>query len=966
MADTVTLTIDGIQVTVNKGTFVIEAAKKAGLYIANLCYNPDMRPFGACRMCTIGLEGKRGMQFEIACATEVKDGMVVYTENTNAEVLEVKKFIMESLLVDHPLDCPICPASGACDLQNSTWHFGLTENRMARDKMWSPEDYLSPAILIKRDRCVVCGQCVRVCDEIVGAHALAFVNRGIETYIDSAWGDDLTQSPCTSCGMCVEVCPVGCLMHVQSQDTYLHWTQKRTTTTCGICSVGCTLMYEADANTGIMNRCGALENTGVNDSRTCVKGRYGWQYVNSPDRLTMPLLRRGGQFVEVSWDEAYSFIASRLPEYQGDAFAAVASTKCSNEDNYMLMKLTRGVMKSNNIDSTFRLTGAATLTALNDQFGSGAMTNTIQDLKDYSAVHLYVGTNVDDSQPVAAMLWQEAMQRGRLKAIVIDPCRTKMAERAEVFLQIRPGTDNIVLNAIAKIILDRGFQTDAFIGSRTEGFETWRASLSQVSVSQAADAAGVRVSDIMRAAELYATGGGKKSESSTYPPAAILYGNGITQQVNAVENIRAMANLALLTGNVGRSGGGLGNLRDGTNDQGVADMGCLPNYLPGYAGLGNAQSRTAIQEVWDMELPTRAGLTYTDMFRAASQGRVKAMWIMGDNPMLGAPDLRLVQNGLERLEFLVVQDLFLTETARFADVVLPAASAQEKEGTFTNTERRIQRINKVVAPIGFAKPDWKIYAELMTRLSIDAPYKKAEDVMKEIGRVNPLYRGVTSYTKLDRPQKLMTYKPGLVYNRMSEFAFERMGLQWPAETMESTGTPILYTDSFLTANGKARFVAAIGAQAAPQSSGRSRSLILGRTLSQDRTGSMTLRSHVLSSLDTEPDIELSAGDGKALGLSTGDYAQITSNATGQAVVARVKITERQPDGVAFMPWMMRDAPGMVLVSADYDQRTGTPLVKTLTVRLEKTAAPDQLYGATPSGTTAGTRITPQLTAASAE
>jgi len=959
MADikTVKVTIDGIEVEVAKGTFLIEAAKRAGIYISNFCAHPDMRPFGACRMCTVGVMSKWGFGYEIACATECKDGMVAFTENSNKDVREVKQFIMESLLVDHPLDCPICPASGACDLQNATWHYGMVENRMARPKQWSEQDYLSPAILIKRDRCVVCGQCVRVCEELIGAHALTFVNRGLETYIDSAWGEDLTKSPCTSCGLCVEVCPVGCLMHVQYENTGLQWTMKRTATTCNYCAVGCQMNLETESNTGLIEKVTFAEGVGVNDARSCVKGRYGYQYVNSRDRLTSPLMRKDNQFVEISWKQAYDEIYKQLAKYSGAEFGAIASTKTTNEENYLLMKLTRGLMRSNNIDNPIRFTHAASIVALEEQFGYSGMTNTIQDLKDFSGCYFITGSNLDDSAPVMQYLLQEAIQKRKVKTIVVNPRRTKMCDRAIMWLQIKPGSDVALYNGLAHIIAKEGLHNKGFVDAHTEGFGGWQASLAEWTPERVSQLTGISTEELYRAARLYATGGagpdGRNKDTKLFPPSAILYGTGVTQWTNGVDNVHALANLALLTGNLGRTGAGLNGIRDGANEQGAADMGCLPDYLPGYAPVSNAQARAALETLWFGKatgwIPAQPGLNYTEMLHAAEAGTLKAMYIMGENPMLSAPDSAQVQHGLEQLDFLVVQDLFMTETGRFADIVLPAAGHAEKDGTYTNTERRVNRIRKAVAAPGFARPDWKILAELIDRPGFRASYKTPEDIMSEAVKANRLYAGLT-YRKLERSRPYLTYKAGLVYNQMAPMEMIRAGVQWPTKPDAPMGedeTYILFEDGFPTASGNAQFMKVGAAKERQPLADYPFVLCIGRSIfSQDRSGSMIRRSYVTEALQPEPELELHPGDMQKLGLQDGDRVKISSTSVSNAAIeVKVKTSTAQAPGYAFMPWMFREAPAMVLMNVPFDPRSGTPELKYLPIQIERVSVAAGLIGA---------------------
>jgi predicted molibdopterin-dependent oxidoreductase YjgC len=944
MAD-VTLTIDGIEVSVPKGTFVIEAARKAGIYVSNMCTHPDMKPFGACRLCTIGMPSKWGFSYEIACATECKDGMAVFTENSNEDVRDIKKFITESLLIDHPLDCPICPASGACEMQNASWHYSMTENRMAREKLWHPQDYLSPAIIIKRDRCVLCGQCVRICEEVVGAKALAFVNRGIETFIDSAWGTDLTKSPCTSCGMCVEVCPVGCLMHAQFENTFLQWTLKRTDTTCNYCAVGCKMSLEAEVNTGLIQRVAFSKGVGTNDARSCVKGRYGHQYVNSAERLTVPLKRNGEKFEEITWQQAYDILHNNEAKYQGKAFGAIASGKLTNEDNYLFMKYVRGVMRSNNLDSPIRFTQMPSMVALQKQFGFAGMTNTIQDIKDFGECYLYAGLNVDASAPVLGMLLQESASRRGIPIIMVNPRKLTNMGKADVSLQIKPGTDAVLYNGMAHWIIKNGWLSTEYIVKQTEDFDNWRKTLDQYTPEYVAQVTGVDIEDLKFAAELYATGGHGKRNADTglYPPSSIMFGTGVTQWSNGVENVHALANLALLTGNIGRQGAGLNPIQDQANDLGAADVGCLPDYLPSYVPVTNAEARAALETRWfgrtTGAIPAEPGLRYLEIFQAAEAGTIKAMYIAGENPILTAPDIAQIRRGIEKLEFLVVQDMFLTETARYADLILPAAAHAEKDGSYTNTERRINRVKKAVASPGIAKPDWRIFADLIDRPGLRANYRTAEEIFKELTEISPLYAGA-NYKKMERGRRVMTFKPGLAfvgaaYNQMWPFTISKYGVQYPvsAEGESEDGTPLLFEKNFATPSGKAKFVR-VDAEAVSLNVNNEFPflLTLGRNLAQDRDSNIDRRNYVLNALDLEPELELHPDDMDRLGLSNGDVVRVTSKQN--ALEVKVKANRSQLHGNAFMPWMFREAPAFLLVDQKVDERTGTPLLKNLGVRVE--------------------------------
>jgi predicted molibdopterin-dependent oxidoreductase YjgC len=547
-------------------------------------------------------------------------------------------------------------------------------------------------------------------------------------------------------------------------------------------------------------------------------------------------------------------------------------------------------------------------------------------------------------RPVMAYLLQETIQRRKVATIVVNPRRVVFSDRATLWLQIRPGTDAALYNGLAHIILNENLHASGFIDAKVEGLAEWQASLAEWTPERTSQVTGIAVDLLFEAARTYAQGGagGKRDETSgLFGPSAIIYGTGVTQWSNGVDNVHALANLALLTGNLGREGAGLNGVRDSANDQGAADQGCLPDYLPGYVPVSSPEGRAALETHWfghaNNRIPAAPGLTYMDQFKAAEQGQLKMMYIVGENPLLAGSDLQQVQRGLEKLDFLVVQDLFMTETARFADLILPASGHAEKDGTFTNTERRVSRIRKAVASPGFARPDWKILADLLERAGSPAVYKKPSDIMEEISRVNRYYGGVR-YEKLDRGRGYETYKPGLVYNRMAPMRMERAGLQWPvsADGAQEDGTAILFSAGFPTASGKARFVAAISA-VRDLPGADELILCVGRTSwGNDRTGGMSRRNYVLDAIDPEPELELSLGDMVRWGLSQGDIVRVSS-ARG-ALEIKVKATVNQPDGLGYMPWMFREAPGAALTSTVTDPRTGTPEFKYTPVKLERLRA----------------------------
>lgn len=704
---------------------------------------------------------------------------------------------------------------------------------------------------------------------------------------------NLKEADCQFCGACVDVCPVGALM-----ERSVRWSaapDRTVTTTCPYCGVGCQLGLEIKDEKII--RVVPDPKGPANRGQACVKGKFGLDFVNSPERLTTPLIRKEGKFVEASWDEALNLIANKLANYKGDTFAAVSSAKCTNEDNYVFQKFTREVMGTNNIDHCARLCHAPTVAGLATSFGSGAMTNSIAEIGDACCI-LAVGTNTTEDHPVIALEIKKAVDKGA-KLIVVDPRKIELCRRANIWLRQRPGTDVALLMGMARVIVDNGLYDKEFVARRCENFDEFKNSLKDFDLNWVSGVTGVPASDIAEAARIYATN----------RPASILYCMGITQHSHGTDNVLAIANLAMLTGNVGKPSSGVNPLRGQNNVQGACDVGALPNVYTGYQPVSNDSIRKKFEAEWGCTLPANPGMTLTEMFHAIDEGKIKAMYLIGENPVLSDPDAKHVEESLKKLEFLIVQDIFLTETARLAHIVLPATSFAEKDGTFTNTERRVQRVRKAINPVGNSKPDWQIVCEIAKRMKGKGfDFAHPSEIMSEIARLTPSYGGIT-YQRLDSG-----------------------GLQWPCPLEDHPGVQYLHAEMF--SRGKGRF-AGLSYRPSMELPNEDYPLLLttGRSLFHFHTGSMTRKTKGLNELKSGEEAQINPQDAKALGISTGDKVFVVSR-RGR-VLASANVTDNVMPGVIFMTFHFAESATNLLTNPAYDPVSQTPEFKVCAVKVEK-------------------------------
>jgi len=891
----ISLTIDGRQVKGRERDTILDVCKANGIYVPTLCHKDGLSDVGACRMCVVEIEHERRAM--PACTYPVRDGLVV---KTNTEKLEnYRRLILELILSEHEHNCLVCEKNGNCELQNLLYQYGIDKIRLPINKAVEPIDDSSPVISRDPNRCILCGRCVRACADIAGQGILNFANRGSKTIIvaDLSW--PLAQSSCVSCGACIQACPTGALTEKLARFQGRSWEFRKVQTTCPYCGVGCQIELSIKDNK-IVKVLG-VEDGPDNKGNLCVKGRFGFDYVHHPDRLTTPLIKRNGKFEEAGWDEALDLVATRFEElkdkYGNDALAGLSSAKCTNEENYVFQKFVRTCFGTNNVDHCARLCHASTVVGLSTAFGAGAMTNSVREFEEANVV-LITGSNTTENHPVIGSHLKYLAKHAGLKLLVVDPRAIELTEYAEIWLRQKSGTDVAWINGVMNVIINEDLYDHKFVESRTENFNELKNAVSKYTPEKVEEITGIPKEELIAAARIYAAA----------DRASIIFSMGITQHTTGTDNCLSLCNLAMLTGNVGREGTGVNPLRGQNNVQGACDVGALPNVYPGYQRVSDAQIREKFERAWGVKLPLKEGLTVVEMTGAGRTGRIKGLYIMGENPMLSDPNLNHVREGLENLDFLVVQDIFFTQTAELADVVLPGVSFAEKDGTFTNTGRRVQRVRKAIPEVGKSKQDWEIIQEIAQRMGYSMSYHSPAEIMDEIASLAPIYGGI-HYDRLDGH-----------------------GLQWPCPDRDHPGTPYLHKDKFNRGKGLFSAVDYIPPAELPD---KEYPLLLstGRILYHFHTGSLSRRSKPLNSISPEGFLEVNPSDAESLKIIDNSWVKISSR-RGQTEV-KVKITERVDKGTVFMAFHFAEAAANLLTNDALDPMAKIPEYKVCAVKVEK-------------------------------
>jgi formate dehydrogenase major subunit len=892
------VTVDGRVVEPPDGATVLDAIQAAGAWVPTLCSDPRLSPNGSCRLCLVGVEDRDGPV--ASCATPASDGMVVST--TDPESRTTARAALEliaSEVAPHAFDIP----EDRSELVRLCDELGIDPNAGPRPER--EPDHSHPYLRFDPSLCIACARCVRACDEVQGAFALSLTGRGFGTVAAPGAGGPWDTSACVSCGACADTCPTGAISEPGLLD--LRPIEHTTQTTCGYCGVGCTL----DVHTRD-NRIAAItpdHDAPVNRGHACVKGRFAHGFASSKDRLTTPLIRRDGHLQEASWDEALALIGERVgrirAEHGPNAIAAISSARATNEENYLLQKLMRAVIGNNNVDNCSRLCHSPSASGLVATFGLSGGTNCFDDM-DRADCFLLAGSNATEAHPVVgARIKQRVLAGARM--VVVDPRRIELAEYADVHLQGHPGSNVAVFNGLAHVLIEEGLIDEAFLAERAEGFDELREVVAGYTPERVQELSGVPAADLRRAAEIYG------SASS----AAIVYGLGITEHAHGTDGVRTLSNLAVLTGAVGTEhGGGVNPLRGQNNVQGASDVGALPDLLPGYQKLASDEEAVRrFEERYGVPIGRTPGLRIPGMFDAALRGELKVLWVMGEDIAQTDPNTSHVEAAMDACELVVCQEIFMSRTAERADVVLPAASFLEKDGTFTNFDRRFQRVRPALSPPGEARTDFEILHAVARALGGDLGCPTPAAAMDELAQLAPVYAGI-SHERLDREGPL----------------------HWPCRSADDPGEARLYQERFATPSGRARLAARPYLPPGEQPDDAFPFvLVTGRRLEHYNAGTMTRRTANLELVPTER-LEVNPLDAAGLGVASGDRVRVTSRRGAIDVVADV--TDRVAAGEVFCAFHFPDAPANVLTSDASDEVTECPEYKVTAVSLTRVSAAD--------------------------
>jgi len=862
--ETITVTLDGREVSGQSGMTILELARESGINIPTLCYDSYLNPSGACRICLVENESTGALL--ASCVTPIARGMVINT--SSPKVLERRTVIVKLMLASHPDSCMVCDKGNRCQLRQIASDLGIGLVDYQRIPQSGAIEEVNPFIERDLSKCILCAKCIRADHELVVEGAIDYLNRGFITKPATLNDAPLEKSECTFCGTCVALCPTGALM--EKERSGRGTTATTVATICPYCGCGCSLSLEIRGNHIVRARPG--KEGVVNHGALCVRGSYGYDFVHSSERLTSPLRRVNGDFEKISWEQALNLVAAELGRikdtYGPSSLSVFGSTKCTNEENYLLQRFARGVLGTNNIDNGSRLYSAANRVVPGWNLSSLGSANTIDSLEQ-SAVILVIGANPEASAPIVGYAIKRAVKYKGAKLILANPQPTKLALFTHLWLKPKIGTDVALINGLARVIITERLVDKEAINRSTDNFDAFSQTLEKYTPQYVERVTGVSADEAYRTARLFAEA----------KPAAIVYGNGITQHMNGTDGVTALTNLAMLTGS------GVYALQRDSNAQGASEMGASPDSFPGYQSVDDSQARKKFEGRWGVSLPTDAGLTAVEMIEHAKAGKLKAMYIVGENPVLSFPKPSMVRAALASLDFLVVQDMFLTETAKLANVVLPVASFAERDGTFTNFEGRVQRLHKAIEPIGESLPDWEIIIRLASSMGHPMPYSSLQEVTDEIGDMIPLYQGgrpdITKPASGSRSFALVEYTP-------------------PVETP---------ADGYLF------------------------TLLAGTILYQFGSGSRSSRSKRLNKFCPESFVEIGEADAKHNGLKQGDKVKVIS-VMGE-VTTTVKVIPTLSQGMLFMPISFPESPVSELFDITLNPQSKSPSLKACKVRLER-------------------------------
>jgi len=900
----VKLNIDGRDISVPEGTSIMRASIMAGVNVPKLCATDSLEPFGSCRLCVVEIEGRRG--YPASCTTPVAEGLKVHTQTP--KLADIRRGTMELYISDHPLDCLTCATNGDCELQDMAGAVGLREVRYGYDgenHLKSIKDESNPYFTFDPSKCIVCSRCVRACEETQGTFALTISGRGFESKVASGLGSFM-ESECVSCGACVQACPTATLIEKTVIDAGV--PEHTVTTTCAYCGVGCS--FDAEMKGEEVVRMTPNKNGGANHGHSCVKGRFAWGYATHKDRITTPMIRKSihDAWQQVSWDEAFDYAASEIKriqtKYGKDSVGGITSSRCTNEEVYVTQKLVRAVFGSNNVDTCARVCHSPTGYGLKQTLGESAGTQTFDSVMK-SDVIFVMGANPTDGHPVFASQMKRRLRQGA-KLIIADPRAIDLGTtsphiRADFHLALRPGTNVALISALAHVVVTEGLVKEDFVKARCEwdSFVDWRDFVAKPENSPESleKELGVPAQTIREAARLFATAGN----------GAIYYGLGVTEHSQGSTTVMGIANLAMATGNVGREGVGVNPLRGQNNVQGSCDMGSMPHEFPGYRHVADDVTRAIFEKAWGRPLSNDPGLRIPNMLDLASEGSFKALYCVGEDIAQSDPDTQHVTHALESMECVIVQDLFLNETAMYAHVFFPGASFLEKSGTFTNAERRISPVRRVMTPKN-GMEDWEITTRLSKALGYEMNYGHASEIMDEIAALTPTFKGV-SFKKLD----------------------ELGSIQWPCDDENPTGTPTMHIDEFVRGKGKF-FITQYVPTTEKVNTKYPLILTTGRILSQYNVGAQTRRTKNVA-WHAEDIVEIHPHDAEDRGILEGDWVGISSRA-GETVL-RATLTERVQPGVIYTTFHHPESGANVITTDNSDWATNCPEFKVTAVQVSK-------------------------------